>query len=249
MTKQRRVLVATFAFAITFAIVLVLLKLGSGPIKKSNSVLKCNEATYHFGSIEPGQIVRHSFILENGGSEPIFIDNITASCGCTLVASGKKSLQQGDTTHVDVIMNTAGKSEGPIIRSIAVTSNSRKAPNLQLLLEGSIVMPERKHTVAPMNVAQIFKGSCANCHALRGQGELGLYLFRSDCAMCHHSGGDALPPEALSVRSPTRESLTKTITLGKDRSNMPAFGKSFGGPLDSEQIATLADYIIRLKSN
>lgn len=39
--------------------------------------------TFDFGEVPQGQTVRHSFSFNNDGDEPLLIEKVHSSCGCT----------------------------------------------------------------------------------------------------------------------------------------------------------------------
>ncbi len=214
-------------------------------MRKSEGKLVAVESWFNFGVIEPGVIVKHKFILKNIGWEAVKIINIAPSCGCTTAGVTKYLLNPGDTCQLVVRMNSEGKADGQVFKSVTVTSNSRVYPALNLTFGGEISMPQNKHIGTKVSPRGIFSDSCAKCHSEVGSGLLGMRLFKADCGMCHAEGGDALPVCDLWRKAQTRESLVSLISDGKAETNMPGFAHRSGGPLRDEQITSLADYVVR----
>ncbi len=73
----------------------------------------------------------------------------------------------------------------------------------------------------------------------------GRSLFTRNCASCHGSRGTRIPAAPLNsttfISGLTDDTLRTVIERGKD--TMPAFGKSFEGPLSDGQIDQLVQYV------
>jgi len=73
-------------------------------------IVKLDEPFFDFGKIRQRDgIVYHNFELRNGGSLPIQIDSLTASCGCTEPRIDKTLIEQGSSATINVGFNPFGK--------------------------------------------------------------------------------------------------------------------------------------------
>ena len=91
----------------------------------------------NFGEITQGEKADCRFKLTNTGKSPLFIRKTKASCGCTAVALGDKVLQPGQSTDIQTIFNSAGKS-GRQYKTVTVITNDPKNPEITLTLNGNV---------------------------------------------------------------------------------------------------------------
>ena len=59
------------------------LKIPSAAAVPKDDVLQLKETGYSFGKIPQGRPVIHVFEIVNTGKEPLLLENVQASCGCT----------------------------------------------------------------------------------------------------------------------------------------------------------------------
>jgi hypothetical protein len=67
-------------------------------------------ATWDFGEVKEGQIVRHDFVVKNESQKTINIIEVKTTCGCTGSKIGKNTLLPGEETLLEVQFNTKGYS-------------------------------------------------------------------------------------------------------------------------------------------
>ena len=93
----------------------------------------------------------------------------------------------------------------------------------------------------------MFSGSCAACHALPTVGLAGEHLFAKACAICHISTHRAeMVPDLAALKSATGPDYWRGwIMHGKEGTLMPAFAKSSGGILDTNQIESLVEFLVK----
>lgn len=89
---------------------------------KKPETLILKEESYDFGKIPQGKPVTHIFKVGNAGKEPIKINNVQASCGCTTPEWDRdKDIPVDGETNITVGYNAA--AEGPFTKSITITYN------------------------------------------------------------------------------------------------------------------------------
>ena len=76
------------------------------------------EKSFDFGKIPQGRPVTHVFELVNKSKEPIMLENVMASCGCTTPEWSRDPIQPGATSTIKVGYNSA--AEGPFNKSITI---------------------------------------------------------------------------------------------------------------------------------
>ena len=87
--------------------------------------LKFKEEVHDFGTIPQNKPVTNEFTFKNTGKEPILIQNVHASCGCTAADYTKEPILPGKTGMVKATYNAAAAS--PFSKTITVTGVSGKA--------------------------------------------------------------------------------------------------------------------------
>lgn len=107
--------------------------------------LQFKEKTFDFGKIQLNRPVTHTFDITNTGKEPLKLDNVQASCGCTTPEWSKDPIQPGASASIKVGYNAA--TEGPFSKSISIHYNGTQSASI--LISGSVYKgPEGS---APLN--------------------------------------------------------------------------------------------------
>ena len=89
---------------------------------------------YDFGKVAPDALLRHTFALSNGGTEPLVLGRVSTSCGCTTGLLGKDTLEPGESTELAVTFNTAGL-RGRSRKTVQIASNDPANPVQTLTFE------------------------------------------------------------------------------------------------------------------
>lgn len=118
------------------------------------------EPETHFGELLEGAKATKVFRLKSSGENPLVIDRVKPSCGCTaaeiqlVAADGTKALYElgqpiavGSTCELEVSINTANR-RGPFASSVSIYSNDPASPlRLQMAADVKAVLD-----VEPMNL-------------------------------------------------------------------------------------------------
>ena len=99
--------------------------------------VKFNGTVFNFGTINQEQPVSYDFILTNPGKENLHIRKISASCGCTAVQPGTKTVQPGDSTVITAVFDPKGQA-GSQKKAITVITNDPKRYKTILWIEGTV---------------------------------------------------------------------------------------------------------------
>jgi Protein of unknown function (DUF1573) len=91
-------------------------------------VLVLKETKYDFGKIQQNRPVTHFFEITNKGKEPLKLDNVQASCGCTTPEWSRDPIQPGATASIKVGYNAA--NEGPFTKTISVQYNGSQTTTI-----------------------------------------------------------------------------------------------------------------------
>ena len=69
------------------------------------ALAKFDRFSHDFGEIQRGEDATAVFSLVNQGLAPLVVENITASCGCTIAEWDKEPLMPQDTMQIKVSYN------------------------------------------------------------------------------------------------------------------------------------------------
>ena len=108
-------------------------------------IVKLKEMNFDFGKIPQGRAVHHQFEITNTGKEPLKIENVQTSCGCTTPEWTRDPVTPGSTTTIKVGYNAA--AEGPFSKSISVIYNGNQTKTF--LITGTVY--QTPATSAPEN--------------------------------------------------------------------------------------------------
>ncbi len=114
------------------------------PVKKKTpkvAVMTFKETTYHYGTIDEGEKVEHTFYFVNTGNKDLNIIDVKSSCGCTHPTYPFIPIKPGEKGEIGVIFNSNGKW-GHQKPTITLTTNAKQKTH-KLYLEGR-VRPRKK---------------------------------------------------------------------------------------------------------
>ena len=87
-------------------------------------------AEFDFGKIPQGKPVFTFFEIMNTGTEPLKLDNVQASCGCTTPEWNQEAIAPGSTATIKVGYNAA--AEGYFEKPITITYNTSQSKQLKI---------------------------------------------------------------------------------------------------------------------
>jgi hypothetical protein len=102
---------------------------------KNGAVIKFETTEHDFGTIAKGGDGTYEFVFKNTGKEPLVLNNVRSSCGCTVPKWPKEPVKKGDKGSIKVSYNT--HITGSFSKSITVYSNSGKNPVI-LSIKGKV---------------------------------------------------------------------------------------------------------------
>ncbi len=91
-------------------------------VVKEDLVLK--ELFYDFGKIPQSKPVYHEFVIVNDSKEPLQLNSVTATCGCTTPEWSREPIAPGASAQIKVGFNAA--AEGPFEKFVNITYNNDK---------------------------------------------------------------------------------------------------------------------------
>jgi hypothetical protein len=86
------------------------------------------ETRHEFGDIVQGAVVEHIFSFENTGNEPLILQDVKTTCGCTVPVWPREPIAPGDTSSIKVKFNSRGKVgvQNKVITIISNATNQRE---------------------------------------------------------------------------------------------------------------------------
>lgn len=111
----------------------------------STENLAFEETQFDFGKIPQGKPVTHIFEFTNTGTQPLALENVQASCGCTTPVWNKDTVYAGQSSQIKVGYNAA--NTGPFDKSITIYWNGGLSK--QITIKGEVW--ETPLTSAPLN--------------------------------------------------------------------------------------------------
>lgn len=96
---------------------------------------------HDFGEVPPDEIQETHVTIENKGTQPLVIESVRGSCGCTAANTGEDTVPPGETTDLRVTYdptynNDAGQQ---ITRQILVQSNDPAAPTVEFTIRANVL--------------------------------------------------------------------------------------------------------------
>ena len=138
MTQEKNTYILS-ALVITLILIVIPGLLSARP---KGPRLELKETAYDFGQVKEGDIVTHVFIFKNIGDEPLMINRVRTTCGCTAVLLSQKTLNPGEKGKLEVKFNTRGY-EGRLSRYIYLETNDPRQPKVQITIKATIQVPPR----------------------------------------------------------------------------------------------------------
>ena len=100
--------------------------------------LQVKAPTFNFGEIYQGDKVPHVFEFTNQGEDPLVIDRVRSSCGCTAVLISEKTIPPGGKGELKANFNSA-RFRGNISKTIYLYSNDPVRPTMQFNIKGNVL--------------------------------------------------------------------------------------------------------------
>ena len=90
----------------------------------------------NYGQISKGDNGVRIFKFKNIGSEPLIINKVYSSCGCTIPKKPSSPIGPGHDEEIQVKYDT--NRVGPIRKTITVLSNAINSPTISLKITGNV---------------------------------------------------------------------------------------------------------------
>ena len=112
------------------------------PVAGGGPKIHFPEIEYSFGTVKPGDKVRHDFKVTNNGNKTLEITEVRPSCGCTTAGKWTRTIAPQETGIIPIQLDT-GRFKGDLTKTIVVKSNDPKRSQVTLKIKGNIWEPVR----------------------------------------------------------------------------------------------------------
>jgi hypothetical protein len=93
---------------------------------------------FHGGNVIQGEALNYRFEFRNTGTQPLRIQNVRASCGCTASAPEDSVVAPGASSTITARFDSRGKM-GEQHKTVTVVSNDPTQPNVVLHLKCNVI--------------------------------------------------------------------------------------------------------------
>lgn len=85
-----------------------------------------NERFHDFGDVLPGSSNTFEFEIKNTGTQPLIVENASASCGCTVPVWPKEPIAPGQSDVIEVTFSPKPSQVNEIKKTVTVTANTKE---------------------------------------------------------------------------------------------------------------------------
>ena len=111
-------------------------------VPANGAKIRFEEMEHQYGTIQKGGNGDCEFTFWNDGNEPLILQNVKASCGCTTPSYTQKPVMPGKAGEIGVRYNT--NNVGGFTKTVTITSNAVNEPRVVVKIKGNVVAPANK---------------------------------------------------------------------------------------------------------
>lgn len=147
----------------------------------SPPILYIDQPRYDFGDVYKGEVINHRYELENRGGSPLVIQEVKASCGCTVVDMMEKVISPGRKGGFELKVETSRLPVGQQQKYADITCNDPKQSKFRVFIQGKIDSILKVEPEAPkiQTVKGVGQGSTEITLTKNAQAELKVLSARS----------------------------------------------------------------------
>jgi len=94
------------------------------------TTLKFDKLVHDFGKVKADTDVITQFRVTNTGNKPLIIENVAASCGCTMPKKPEAPIAPGASDVIEVKFHSKPGQLNEITKSITVTANTKEKAHM-----------------------------------------------------------------------------------------------------------------------
>ena len=99
--------------------------------KKSPGKIVFDKEIHNFGTLLDGEIISYSFIYRNTGGSPVKVAKAEKSCGCIEIHYNPNPIAPGDSSTIEIILNTTGEW-GNMIKEATIETSEGELKELTI---------------------------------------------------------------------------------------------------------------------
>ena len=107
----------------------------------AQAVIKYDKSSHDFGKFDEEKKQTVVFAFTNTGDEPLVIQQVMTTCGCTVADYTKTPIPAGKKGQIKVTYNDKGKPKGFFRKVITVRSNATNAMT-RIYISGDMLVKE-----------------------------------------------------------------------------------------------------------
>jgi hypothetical protein len=150
MKKELLLIICILFMALAVNAQASILKNPSAASAPQDDILQLKETSYSFGKIPQGRPVIHVFEIVNTGKDPLMLENVQASCGCTTPEWSREPIAAGATAPIKVGYNAY--ADGHFNKTVTIYYNNGRTK--ALIISGEVY--KLPATAAPENASVQF---------------------------------------------------------------------------------------------
>ena len=104
------------------------------------NAVRCDQPIFDFQKAFPGDTIDHTFHVINTSGQPLTIDKVMTSCGCTTIQKGLegKTVAVGEAFDVTGKLSVSNSEYGEVARSIIVSFKGEEKRQIILKFKGNV---------------------------------------------------------------------------------------------------------------
>jgi hypothetical protein len=107
--------------------------------QKQGSVISWEKTSYNFGALKKENgIVKYRFIFANVGDEPLLLEKVKSTCGCTSSNYTKNQVLPNEKGFVEIAFDPTNQS-GEFLKTITVITNEKSLVASKLEIKGNVI--------------------------------------------------------------------------------------------------------------
>jgi len=112
--------------------------LGQTPASDDRTTVRFKRDTLHFGQVWEGEIILDSFLVTNTGARPYTVQDVKATCDCTVLRRPERPIMPGETAAIRVEFDTKGKI-GITTPGVVIYDNTKPNGRQIVYLQAEII--------------------------------------------------------------------------------------------------------------
>ena len=98
------------------------------------------ETSFDFGKVKQGEILTHEFVFKNAGTQPLVVERVETTCGCTAALVSADKIPPGKEGKIKVTLDTHAYA-GRMTRYVYLVSNDASSGRRELSVSVDIEVP------------------------------------------------------------------------------------------------------------